>query len=400
MDVIISKMKSGDEEHYLQAKTSVDKCDMLSASVVNKGLSRLSVLSEEEYKNGLAMLSDEAIKVLRDRQACGIKEVNAAYPLVPGEVLESDHYTYLKEPFGDYQKYTPVLIRNTNMCEAYFIFRHAVWNEKSVNFLNADEISSREERASLTLDAKGFEPASLVMELLKGFFNKMGVKVFDSLFPTFGDVDYDRINNLIRSENTRTAIQSLCGEILGIESILKNLYPICSDKRAMIEQQIATTYTVQGKLLQEDCKLVGFSVYMDCVVLLLALYQELILVSPATCRNEIIKNVNEMSANSIKQIQDTFEVLEKIRRDKFKTGKSMATRNVGGYITGYYYYYWEDTQTGNRKTFEDKGVKGDNVSKRRDDDCSAEKNKVVNEYRKLLKIDEVVDGIRNSTQYL
>lgn len=400
MDVIIVKMKSGNEEHYLQAKSPVDKFDMLSAPVVNKGLSRLSVLSEEEYNNGLSILSDEAVKTLRDRQACGIKEVNAAYPLVPGEVLESDRYTYLKEPFGDYPKYTPVLIRNTNMCEAYFIFRHAVWSEKSVNFLNADEISSRDERVPLTLKVKGIEPTSLVMELLKGFFNKMGVKVFDSLFPNFGDVDYNRINNLIRSENARSTIQGLCGEISGIERFLKNLYPISSDKRVTLEQQIDKTYTIQGKLLQEDCKLVGFSVYMDSVVLLLALYQELVSVSPAANKEILVKTVNEISVTSIKQIQDTFNALEKIRRDKFKTGKSMATRNVGGYISAYYYYYWEDTLTGKRNTFEDKGVKGDDVSKRRDDDCLAAKNKAVAEYRQLLNIDEVVDGIRNSSQYL
>src|SRR5262245_47717113 len=72
------------------------------------------------------------------RKRCALATAMREWPLVAGETVEEDVFTWLQEPFGGLPARTAAMRRRTNMAELYFLFDNVLVDGGSVAFTAPD----------------------------------------------------------------------------------------------------------------------------------------------------------------------------------------------------------------------------------------------------------------------
>lgn len=139
----------GDANHYVEQKlktlvaytrAEAGNVSGLPDATLNNaarhiGKTQPRIASAEEYFKVTAAQQ----RVVEISQRCALMELAADAPLVEGETIVEDFFSYLLEPFEDMPAYTAVLRRKTNMAEMlYFFSLVAIDNGKLVH-LDAPE---------------------------------------------------------------------------------------------------------------------------------------------------------------------------------------------------------------------------------------------------------------------
>lgn len=394
MKIIISKLKMDNLNDYLIAKLAMDSETVNMGTMSTQNLPKIpAVFSEEECANHFRRLTEEEVKNLRKRQACGLKEVNANLPLAPGETIENDTYTCLKESYDKYPQYTPVLKRVTNMSEQYLLFDDSLWNGNDLTDQNR-EIEIVKRRLVQTR-VGGFSIGSIIGSFISGFVNKLGEKLFVELFPTMDSIDYTRIANIVQEENVKTVIMESKGKLVGIKNSLNNLYPTLDTvkKDDLLIKSICTMDEILGILSQEDCKLAGLPAYMDCLLLELALYQGRMGLGIA--KEGSADSIKRMAKENVIYINNTYNRIEEVRVGKIKKDKGFAVKAGGMGPIGYYYMYWEDCITGEKESFECQGGKNDPSVGKRDESYNSHVQATKNKLKTDLCLKSILDFLNS-----
>lgn len=194
-----------------------------------------------DSKKLLTQLSASQCIDIRDQTATMLKFYNKKYPMVEGEKLLEDNFTFLLNDFGTHKKNTPLLIRKTNMAEMVKFFDNLEYKNGEIEFREIDPNGTRELRSSAPQASLGGPTTSIITSLFAGMAkavgNKIGADIFDTIFPNSKNEMEEilaalqiNIKEIFREELDKQTIDNLNYQICGIISYMQETYiPLKND---------------------------------------------------------------------------------------------------------------------------------------------------------------------------
>lgn len=296
-----------DPKKYLTEKLgtgfSTDQKSDLSHEV-ESAMSHLSgtkptVAREEDFIE----ISDEQKKIIEVSKRCALQELADSSPLIEGEVIEEDFFSYLSEPWHDFPADTAVLRRTTNFAQLLYIFDLVKIEHGKV--IHLMPLQPAEETRVL----KGIEfeiTGALVKKLLQTAGKKAAEKALGMLGSfvinivmkeVFGVDDtqklLDEIKKIIKDEIESNEITKIQGTIDGTLLFLTTEYKHRKDKadlsspearRALLNSLTYYSnkfYTdVIGTLKQEKYAVRGLKTFAMGATVHLIITQEMALIDP------------------------------------------------------------------------------------------------------------------------
>lgn len=334
--------------------------DSLSNNVVeNLSDVALPIASADEFYE---LTPNQLIEIMaRKRSALIILEQK--FPLIEGEIIEEDFFSYLIEQFGDLPVNTPVLWRKTNYSNHCYIFSDLQLNSGDLGLLPP---VFPEDTVGIQLNAFSDKMSTNIAQslgtgLVSGFSGKIGALMFASIFPpgvpNYFDQVYEQIKKIVNQEVTANTIDQINGRINGTQAWEKNSYAprkMAGTSRKNLFDDVTPyvnllyTEAVQTLMLPRYAK-PGFSVFMIAAGVHLALLQEQALVDPDHTNPDGSSFATSVKLNA-QQYSDhagkTFAELLEDRKSKvtLKCEESYEC-NVNMCITKRF-YFWHDDVTG------------------------------------------------------
>jgi len=185
-----------------------------------------------ETDQTIAIAAADAIPSLHAQQReivdrfvqCALNYIEKDYPLLEGETVESDHASFLTEPFSRFPASTAVIKRTTNMAETYYLIGNVLVDDKGdlyrCGIASAPQVAPRK----LKLNAKSLATTAaskLVGSLAGAIGGAIGSYIFDSLFPpgvpSYFDEVYKEISRLINQGLQENNITTINGAINSVK---------------------------------------------------------------------------------------------------------------------------------------------------------------------------------------
>jgi hypothetical protein len=229
------------------------------------------------------------------RQRCALANLWRQSPLVEGETVQEDFFTFLKEPFDNLPAKTAVLRRTTNAAEIYYIFDDVMIENGELNFIERAALLPEPEMAmAMAFDADSVKKLAKKLGggLLDGIMGTIGGMIFEAIFPPgvpdyFGEV-LKEIRNIVGEELTRSTVDTINGRINGVVAWSNNTYRprkqsgvSRKELARMLEPQVNLLYTeAVNTLMEPRYAKAGLSVFGIAAGVHLALIQEQALVDP------------------------------------------------------------------------------------------------------------------------
>ena len=245
--------------------------------------------------NGHYSITPEQAAAIDARKRCALANLLQQSPLIEGETVKEDFFTFLNQPFDNLPPNTAVLRRTTNSAEIYYIFDDLMVENGDLQFVERAPLLPEPEVAM----AKAADPFS-VKEIAKklggglvdGIMGTIGGIIFEAIFPPgvpdyFGEV-LKEIRSIVGEELSRSTIDTINGRINGVVSWSKNTYrprkqyPAPREELArMLEPEVSKLYSeaIDTLMLPRYSK-AGLSVFGIAAGVHLALIQEQALTDP------------------------------------------------------------------------------------------------------------------------
>jgi hypothetical protein len=350
----------------------------------------------------------EAVKRQHNaHMTCALRSIERETPLLDGETLERDDFTFLTEPFNDFPKRTVVLQRMTNYGELLYLFPGVTVDPAGrLLFQEPPTPRSTTARPMLSVRAEGITIASVTTYIAKGIADGMlsavggaiAGAVLDELFPpgvpNYFDEVYEEMKRIVGAELQQETIEQINGAINNIKRDLTTEYrPAKQDKDLncledrqflfTLLQKYETTFLsgpggMLGILMAENHKKAGFGVFLLGAALHLALFQEMANIDPGNKgRDGVFRSPLESSygrpgtgtvaINAVQYAEFAGKIWPQIRADR----EAKIHQNEGNLVlfvtdcgssVGYYAWYRDDLSPGDeslpdfRLTAKDKKV--------------------------------------------
>ncbi|WP_165679315.1 hypothetical protein [Metapseudomonas otitidis] len=314
---------------------------------------------------------------IMERKRSALIILEQEFPLIEGEIVEEDFFSYLIEEFGDLPVNTPVLRRKTNYSNHCYIFSELQLNNGDLELLppvfSGDKVEVR-------FNASGDKAATSIAQslgtgLVSGFGGKIGALMFDSIFPSgvpnYFDQVYEQIKKIVDQEVTANTIDQINGRINGMQAWAKNSYAprkMAGTSRKNLFDDVTPyvnllyTDAVQTLMLPRYAK-PGFSVFMIAAGAHLALLQEQALVDPdhmnpdeSSFATSVKLNAQQYSDHAGKTIVELVE--DRKRKVTLKCEESFEC-NVNMCITKRFYFWHDDVTGESGKRYRGKDAKED-----------------------------------------
>ncbi|MDP9526167.1 insecticidal delta-endotoxin Cry8Ea1 family protein [Pseudomonas protegens] len=334
--------------------------DSLSNNVVeNLSDVKLPIARADEFYD---FTPNQLIEIM-ERKRSALIILEQKFPLVEGEIIEEDFFSYLIEQFGDLPVNTPVLRRKTNYSSHCYIFSDLQLNSGDLELLPT---VSPEDTVETQLNASSEKMAvniaqSLATGLVSGFGGKIGALMFDSIFPSgvpdYFDQVYEQIKKIVNQEVTANTIDQINGRINGVQAWAKNTYAPRKDVGTTHQKlfddltpyvNLLYTEAVQTLMLPRYAK-PGFSVFMLAAGAHLALLQEQALVDPDKTNpdeSSFAKSVIKNAEDYIKHAGNTFVELVEDRKRSVTLKCEESYECNGNMCITKRFYFWHDDVTG------------------------------------------------------
>lgn len=231
------------------------------------------------------------------RKRCALANLLRESPLLKGETVQEDLFTFLQQPFETLPVNTTVLRRTTNLAELFYLFDDVQVVAGDLLFIEPEPVphttAVTPSRAALKASFNASSIAKgLAGGLVSGIGGKIGGLIFEAIFPPgvpdYFDEVYKEIGKIVKSEITQNTIDQINGRINGVVAWMKNTYKPRKESGAsrdelsgMISRQVELLYTEAAYTLMENrYAKSGISVFMVASGVHLALMQEQALVDP------------------------------------------------------------------------------------------------------------------------
>ena len=286
----------------------------------------------------------EKTESIQKAEECFLNSLTELCPLMDGEQIKENFFTYLLSPSGLAEKYTTILIRKTNMAELIY-FIHSVklvlpeesnsavptlqhlsqteWTNKvgpyhpnlpkhTVLMLHSVAASAKSVASDITLQLLNYMLKKITNEVGQAFLGplgKMGLDMFfNVLFPSgvneFQEV-YDMMKKIVKQEIQQSDIHHINGALSNIGNSLQNEYTprrkeldLSKEGNRQILMNLLQKYDstflsgpsgMLGLLQQDNYKKIGLGAFISGVTLRLSIYQECATVDPAKNGDEFFK---------------------------------------------------------------------------------------------------------------
>lgn len=269
---------------------------------------------------------------IEERKKCALREIDGTFPLLPGESVTEDLFTYLAEPWEQSPAGTVVLRRQTNRATLLFLIANARFDPDSWVL----ELTQPAPLVDIVVHAEAAKPVrlmadtpiakSIAADLAKKLAEQMAKEaitgpigqlaggviagglagaivngVFSLLFPDKGDSVFDLyfkgLEKIVCYELSQSVIDQVSGTLTSLKNELENVYGPArlshdlrdkEDRNFLFNQlrQYESTFFIGaggmlGTLQQKNYRLVGFPVFLLGAGLHLAILQEMANVDPS-----------------------------------------------------------------------------------------------------------------------
>lgn len=256
--------------------------------------------------DALPSLRDSVLRQHAARTACVMQSIQRETPLLEGEVLQDETFTYLNKPFNGARPRSVVLLRTTNFGQLVYLFKEvAVDQDGRLLFLGAmPKVLSDTADTELFLDNPEEVLATIGSKLAGSLLSSLGGAIAKSLFesvfppgvPSYFDKVYVEMKRIVGQELQQSTIDSVDGAIKNIQQHLEYEYlpakaardlTVLEDRKHLFTllQKYESTFLsgpngMLGTLMSDKYAKLGFSVFLIAASLQLALFQEMAVVDP------------------------------------------------------------------------------------------------------------------------
>jgi hypothetical protein len=322
-------------------------------------------------------ITDYQRKMIEVAQRCALQELVRNAPLLEGEIVESDFFSYLLEPFEEHEAYTAILVRTTNMAEVIFFFDLVrIENGNVIHLVPPPPVAENVPKMSLKA-AGGFD-TSFIFNLLKAggtsFASAIGSKlgvivlniVMEQVFGKEDDTEHllNEIKKLLKAEIVGTEVAKLEGTVSGALRFLSGEY---KNKRAQTDVSTVagrdrlmatllgptqTFYELIGILENDKFAEEGLKTYLFAAAVHLLITQEMALIDPDNMNpNEsgYLLTLRDNAAHYKGHVARTFRSAMDRRNNMELKSEKIHTPTSKGYSTTTR-WWWKDHVTGETKS--------------------------------------------------
>ena len=318
----------------------------------------------------LSALSPGQEAEVEARKRCAQGTLLRQWPLVQGEEVEEDFFTFLQEPFGAIPAQTVALHRRTNLAETYYLFDDVTVAGGDLTFADPPEppppphplLRAGKPSYAATL-AK-----SLGSSLASTIGSKIGALIFESIFPPeppsyFDDV-YAEVRNIVKQELSAHMVEQVSGRVNGTVAWVRKTYKPRKEAgapreelSAMVSSYVDALYRdAVYTLMEPNHAKPGFAVFLLAAGVHMGLMQEQVLVDPrqsdpkkSSYATSVRLSAQEYHDHAIK----TFDEIVRIRREAVTIRDVSRKVCVNHSCNTTYIYRWADSVTnGEGRTWE------------------------------------------------
>jgi hypothetical protein len=348
MRVVFNKVLQGSPDTYVREKLNRSLRRFPErAALLGDGFVEGQVAGALNYHLGAAVpiaqpediyeLTAEQAAEVEARKRCVLADLLRESPLLEGEKVEEDFFTFLREPHGVVPANTPVLRRTTNMAELYYLFDDVRVENGDLQFVTP-RAALPAPRAAMRLGANASSLAVTVAKglgsgLVSGIGGKIGGLIFEAIFPpgvpSYFDEVYGEIKNIVKEEVTANSIEQINGRINGTVAWAKNTYKPRKEAgvsrkelSGMVSDYVNNLYREAVYTLMEPRhSKPGLPVFLVAAGTHLALMQEQALVDPEQSdpnRSSYALSVKLSAQEYHNHAVKTFDEIMKTRLEKIK----------------------------------------------------------------------------------
>ena len=291
--------------------------------------------------------------------------------LQENETVELERFTYLETPFKSFPKYTPVFLRRTNLAEYCLIVTGYIVRCSQAK--NQDQTQQGSElifykvptptpsamtRGGITSIAK-----SLAQGLLSGAAGRVGVLIFDAIFPPgmpdYFDAVYAEIEKIVHQDLTENTIAEVNGQVNGLKNWVATTYTNAKESGTLSKKEL--TQLIQprepqiaiellGTLMDERFAKAGVCVFMIAAGMHLSILQELAFVDPNAAspgKSHYVKSIQDYATKYANHASTTTNAIITSRLGMIK--RTDNNEYIDG--TRYYFYSFRDHFTGHYESW-------------------------------------------------
>lgn len=268
----------------------------------------------------IPMAAPDTLPALRDsvqrqhaaRTACVMQSVQRDTPLLDGETLLEETFTYLNKPYNGARARSVVLLRSTNYGQLVYLFKDVVVDQEGrLLFIEpVAKVLAQDADLELFLDNPEEVLATIGSKLAGSLLSSLGGAIAKSLFeavfppgvPSYFDKVYAEMKRIVGEELQQSLIDSVDGAIKSIQQHLEDEYlpakaernlDVLEDRKHLfaLMQKYESTYLsgpggMLGTLMSDKYAKLGFSVFLIAASLQLALFQEMAVVDPGNLERD------------------------------------------------------------------------------------------------------------------
>ncbi len=250
----------------------------LSSSVASQLRAPIEVVSPDALPAPDAAVASQ----VEDLKRCALDELAADAPLVPGETVSEDLFTYLEAPFEDLAAGTAVLRRTTNLARAYYFFENVRIVSGALRLMPHRPLPSPTD----TGIADGNVP-NVVIDAAKALLKWMGAEVIaeffpDNTVPAYFTKVYAEIERIVHEQLTQALLDQMAGTFEGILRFVNNEYEaekaksgVTPELLARLQRQTDDMYGRVGAIAKGRYPRSGLPVFMCGATIHLAMLQEI-----------------------------------------------------------------------------------------------------------------------------
>ena len=188
-------------------------------------------------RQGEVKLSKPVLRQHAARTACALQAIEQETPLLPGEIIEQEEFSYLTAPFHGCPERNALLRRKTNFAELLYLFR-GLTVDQSGQLLYEEpvrvHVPARTKKGKpiavggMAGDAVSFIAKGIAGGMLSAVGGAIFSGIFDKLFPPvvpdyFGEV-YTEMKQIVGGEIQQDTVNHINGAINNVKLMLTNEY--------------------------------------------------------------------------------------------------------------------------------------------------------------------------------
>lgn len=411
----------------LAFQVAPESVDALSQSIRNTAegtvylaignkLPHLQLASKETCAKERSLFDEAVHSQIESKTACFLKAVEIGKTksdLKVHEVVKEERFTYLEMPFKGLPKYTGVLVCRTDQAEYSLITVGYLFRPYQIRSeLNCHEAVFYQATEIQVIEAVSDIAKSLATGLLSGIGGRIGVLIFNEIFPpgipSYFDEVYKQIERIVNKELTQNTIDDINGQINGLKDWVAITYTnakesgMSKEKLTKLLQPREPQIAIQlvGVLMENRYAEPGISVFMIGAGMHLSILQELALIDPdasSPTESHYAKSVQDYAKTKYApHAKLTTENILKTRENKIQA--KHETYTLPGVFQNFYSF--EDSLTGYRSqvwvnVVDMKGEHNKDASKQRDEAMANYKKEKHNQL-----VEDMEDPIATADEWL